>query len=78
MVRIGFICEGETEKIIVESEGFRKGLLDLNLEFVKAIDATGNGNLLPKNIAAFIHNLEREGAEKVLILTIWMKTSALH
>jgi hypothetical protein len=69
MVRIGFICEGETEKIIVESERFRKGLSDLNLEFVKAIDATGNGNLLPQNITAFIHNLEKEGAEKVLILT---------
>lgn len=69
MVRIGFICEGETEKIIVESERFRKSIPYLNLEFVKAIDATGNGNLLPQHITAFIQNLEREGAEKVLILT---------
>lgn len=69
VVRIGFICEGETEKIIVESDKFRKGLSELNLEFVKAIDATGNGNLLPQHIPAFIRNLEKEGAEKILILT---------
>jgi predicted ATP-dependent endonuclease of OLD family len=69
MVRIGFICEGETEKIIVESDKFKKGLAKLNLQFVKAIDALGNGNLLPKYIKPFLHTLEREGAEKVLILT---------
>jgi hypothetical protein len=26
MVKIGFICEGETEKLIIESEAFKIGL----------------------------------------------------
>ncbi len=69
MVNIGFICEGETEKIIVESENFRQFLLKNNLKLVNAIDATGNGNLLPKNILPFIKNLKDDGAEKIFVLT---------
>ena len=69
MVKIGFICEGETEKIIIESENFRQFLLENNLELVNALDATGNGNLLPKNILPFIAILKDDGAEKIFILT---------
>lgn len=69
MVKIGFICEGETEKIIVESENFQQFLLQNNFEFVNAIDATGNGNLLPKNIQPFIKILKDDGAEIIFILT---------
>lgn len=69
MVKIGFICEGETEKIIVQSESFHTFLLENNLELVNAIDATGNGNLLPKNIQPFIEILEDDGAELIFIVT---------
>jgi hypothetical protein len=69
MVKVGFICEGDTEKIIVESESFRAILKDNNLEFVKAFDATGNGNLLPQNIIPMINNLREEGAKKIFIIT---------
>ncbi len=69
MVKIGFICEGETEKIIVESENFQILLQENNLQLVNAIDASGNGNLLPKNIQPFIKILKDDGAEKIFILT---------
>ena len=69
MVKVGFICEGETEKIIVESVAFKKFLAANKLEFVKAFDATGNGNLLPENITPMIKNLIEEGAEKIFIIT---------
>ncbi len=69
MVKVGFICEGETEKIIVDSFDFKNILEKRNLKLIKAIDATGNGNLLPKNIKPFIENLKDDGAEKIFILT---------
>ncbi len=69
MVKLGFICEGETEKIIVESVIFRDFLTANNFEFIKAFDATGNGNLLPENISPIIYNLLDEGVEKIFVLT---------
>jgi hypothetical protein len=69
MVNIGFICEGETEKLIIESDRFKQFLFDNNCELIKVIDATGNGNLLPKNISPFIQILNDEGAQKIFILT---------
>lgn len=69
MVKVGFICEGETEKIIIDSIDFKNILASYNLQLVNAIDATGNGNLLPKNISPFIESLKDEGAEKIFILT---------
>jgi hypothetical protein len=69
MVKLGFICEGETEKIVIESLAFREFLLTNNFELVKAFDATGNGNLLPENISPMINNLLEEGAEKIFVIT---------
>lgn len=69
MVKLGFICEGETEKIIVESSRFKEILAENNCTLIKAFDATGNGNLLPKNIVPMINNLVDEGAEKIIIIT---------
>lgn len=69
MVKIGFICEGETEKIIIESANFQTFLVENELAFVNAIDAAGNGNLLPKNIEPFIEILKDEGAAIIFILT---------
>ena len=69
MVKIGFICEGETEKLIVESKKSLIFFQEKNLVLVNAIDATGNGNLLPKNIQPFIEILKDDAAEIIFILT---------
>lgn len=69
MVKVGFICEGETEKLIIESEAFRTLLSKSNLELILAIDAEGNGNLLPHNIEKFIAILEDVSCDKIFILT---------
>ncbi len=67
MVKVGFICEGQTEEIILKSEKFQKLLKKLNLVFVKSINVKGNGQLLPKNILGYSKQLK--GAWKIFILT---------
>ena len=70
MVKLGFIGEGTTEKIILQSESFRQYLLSNEISFVEnVIDATGNGNLLPKNIEGFVNRLKDDGATAIIILT---------
>lgn len=70
MVKIGFICEGRTEKNIVESDSFQKWLclngFDCSLP---VIDAKGNGNLLPHKIEALRQELLDRGVHKIVILT---------
>ncbi len=70
MVKLGFIGEGATEKIILESRQFQEYLLSLGLDFVKeVVDATGNGNLLPHNIEPYSQILKSKGATIIIILT---------
>jgi len=69
MVKIGFICEGNTEQILLQSDSFKKLLTSLNLESLPVIDAKGAGNLLPHNIVGYISRLENQGAQKIFILT---------
>lgn len=70
MVKVGFICEGESEKILCESEAFQDFLKRNNLQCVfPIIDAMGNGNLLPKNINAFYNILTKSEPTCVFILT---------
>jgi hypothetical protein len=70
VVKVGFICEGESEKIIVESSAFQDLLKRLQIECIlPVIDAKGNGNLLPKNIQIHLNTLKTAGAEKFMILT---------
>ena len=69
MVKIGFICEGVTEQILLQSGSFKSLLASLNLESLPVIDAQGSGNLLPHNIRAYIERLEKQGAQKIFILT---------
>lgn len=70
MVKIGFIVEGDSEKIVIESAVFRKFLCNHNFELVDPVtNAKGAGNLLPKNIEEFINRLKGAGAEKLYILT---------
>ena len=69
MVKIGFICEGDTELILLLSKSFQDFLSSINLLAVNVINACGSGNLLPHNIGGYIESLEKAGAEVVVILT---------
>lgn len=55
MVRIGFIVEGDSEKIVIESVKFREFLRLNGFELVTpVVNAKGGGNLLPQNIEAYL------------------------
>ena len=69
MVKVGFICEGDTEFYLLESEAFKQLLQSLNIFPVRVINARGSGNLLPHNIAGYINILENEETEVIVILT---------
>jgi hypothetical protein len=70
MVKLGFIVEGETEKIILEQSDFFNYLQSLNIAYIaEVIDAKGNGNLLPYNIIPHTKVLEDKGATQIFILT---------
>ena len=69
MVKIGFICEGDTDKMVLESSDFQSILKNLNLECVRVEDAGGCGNLLPQHIEKFRNSLQKFGASKIIILT---------
>jgi len=69
MVKIGFICEGDTEAIFLSSQNFKNLLISKNLEMVeKPINVKGNGNLLPHNIINYTNILLEKGARKIFIL----------
>lgn len=70
MVKVGFIVEGETEKVIIESDKFKEFLLNNDYELVTpVIDAKGGGNLLPNNIEPFIKTLKNAQADMIVVLT---------
>ena len=70
MVKAGFIVEGASERIVVESPMFRELLRACGYELVTpVVDAKGGGNLLPQNIDAFIARLDTAGAERIFVLT---------
>lgn len=70
MVKIGFICEGDTEVKVVKSTEFQQWLRQIGLACVMPIeDARGNGNLLPDNIDTQRKTLFNAGAEAIVILT---------
>ena len=69
-MKIGFICEGKTEKKILESQAFKNILTSLNLDIVEpVIDAEGKDKLLPRALNAFTEELKNQGAEAIVILT---------
>ncbi|PWV45358.1 hypothetical protein [Chitinophaga sp. S165] len=69
MIKVGFIVEGATEFILLKSMSFNEFLKKNNIELVNVINAGGSGNLLPHNIESYIQLLERNEAEKIVILT---------
>ena len=70
MVKVGFIVEGDTEKLIVESPAFVDWLVANGITLVSpVVNAKGGGNLLPRNIGPFVATLQRTQAEHIVILT---------
>lgn len=68
--RVGFIVEGGSEKVIIESSAFRRFLSHNGCELVTpVIDAKGGGNLLPQNIEVFVEQLSRKSVDAIYVLT---------
>lgn len=69
MIKVGFICEGYTERILLESPAFGSLLASLNIDLLQVINAEGCDNLLPHNIKPYTAILENAGAQFIIILT---------
>ena len=70
MVKIGFICEGKTEKKVIESDSFQQWLSQNGFDCsLPVIDAKGNGNLLPNRIEALRQELLNRNVKKIVVLT---------
>lgn len=69
MVQVGFICEGYTEQILLQSDFFKDFLHSINIDPLPIINAEGSANLLPHNIVSYITRLEHLGAQRIVILT---------
>ena len=70
MVKVGFICEGKTERKVLESAKFQDLLIATGIERVGEVyNAGGSGNLLPGKLKEALNLLLFQGAEKILILT---------
>ncbi len=70
MVKIGFICEGKTEKNVIESDGFQQWLRQQGIDCIlPVIDAKGSGNLLPHRIDPLRQQLLERDAQTIIVLT---------
>lgn len=70
MVKLGFIVEGKTEKLVIESDTFKAWLEANGCERINPVlDANGGGNLLPQHIEPMVNLLKGAGAEHIIILT---------
>ena len=69
MVTLGFIGEGASEKMILESQAFKQFLNDCNVNFIpEVIDIEGGGNLLPDAREESAKLLVDKGATHIIIL----------
>lgn len=70
MVRLGFIVEGSTEKIVIESHSFKSWAREQGIEICSpVIDAKGGGNLLPQNIEHMVKRLDLANPDLIIIMT---------
>ena len=70
MVSIGFIVEGATEKILIESDNFKIWAAQNGIEICQPVlNAGGGGNLLPQNIAPLVRRLQSKNPTHIVILT---------
>ncbi len=71
MVRVGFIVEGESEKMLMESVSFRDWCSRIGIETVTPIiNAGGGGGLLPEFFQNYEKRLSTNGRpDKIVVLT---------
>jgi hypothetical protein len=70
MVKLGFIVEGDSEKIILEKSGLFQYLNSLSVSYLKDVtNSRGSGNLLPYNIEKYSEKLQSKGVTNIFILT---------
>ncbi len=70
MVKVGFIVEGDSEKVLIESAGFRKWASERGLEICSpVINAKGGGNLLPHHLKTMLAQFARSQPDHIVILT---------
>lgn len=69
-MKLGFIVEGETERIIIESNLFQSWANEQGLDICRpVIDAGGGGNLLPQNIKPMVEQVQRSNPDHIIVLT---------
>lgn len=70
MVKVGFIVEGDSEKIMIESPAFRQWAQAQGLEICSpVINAKGGGNLLPQHMGPMLAQLARSEPRHIVVLT---------
>lgn len=70
MVKIGFIVEGKTEKVLVQSKEFQDWCSTVGIEIVEpVVDAGGSGNLLPQNMKNYLIAIRKNNPVKIVVLT---------
>ena len=70
VVRVGFIVEGETEAMVINSDAFKLWLTRQGLELCRpALDAKGGGNLLPQNLGDLVNVMHAHNPQHIVILT---------
>jgi len=70
MVKVGFIVEGDSEKVLIESVGFRQWALAQGVKICSpVINAKGGGNLLPHHIEPMLAQFEQSKPDHIVILT---------
>lgn len=70
MVKVGFIVEGDTEKILLESKNFKEWAKNIGVDICHPIEnAKGSGNLLPKHIVPLVERLKLQAPAYIIILT---------
>jgi hypothetical protein len=70
MVKVGFIVEGDSEKVLIESAGFGQWASAQGLHICSpVINAKGGGNLLPHHIKPMLAQIERSQPDYIVILT---------
>ncbi len=70
MVKVGFIVEGKTEKIVIDSPSFREWAGSEGIDVTSpVVDAKGGGNLLPRNIGDLVAAVNVASPDFIVILT---------
>lgn len=69
-MNIGFIVEGDSEKIVVDSSKFREFITSCGLTLTApVINATGQGNLRNDHFKSYINRLRALNVAKIFVIT---------